>query len=430
MKRSIIRGERGVELSLLVVGTLVTIAAYGLLNLGDRIEIGAKVGGFALVLVGMFAGAHIVVRLTAPRADPILLPIAALLNGIGYVVIARLDPALADSQLAWTFLGVGAFAATLILLPDLKWVARYRYTLALVSVLVLMLPLLPVIGRNVNGARIWLRAGPFSIQPGEFAKIMLAAFLAGYLTDKRDLLALSHRRIGRLNLPDLKHFGPMLLALGVALLVMIFQRDLGSSLLFFTLFIVMMYVATGRTAYVVIGLALFSTGAVAAWRMFPHVQRRVTIWIDPFEDAKDAGFQIVEAWFALADGGLGGTGLGSGTPNKIPFAATDMIFAAIGEELGLLGATAILAAFMFIISAGFRVAANADDTFSKLLATGLTASLGFQAFIIIGGVLRVLPLTGVTLPFMSYGGSSLISNYVVLALLIRISHQSHTKLSA
>ena len=430
MRRSIIRGERGVELSLLIVGTLVTVAAYGLVNLGERIEIGAKVGGFALVLLGMFAGAHIVVRLTAPRADPLLLPIAALLNGIGYVVIARLDPALADSQLAWTFIGVGAFAATLILLSDLRWVAQYRYTLALVGVLMLMLPLIPGLGKNINGARIWLRVGPFSIQPGEFAKIMLAAFLAGYLTDKRDLLALSHRRVGRLNLPDLKHFGPMLLALGVALLVMIFQKDLGSSLLFFTLFIVMIYVATGRAAYVFIGLALFSGGAVTAWRMFPHVQRRVTIWIDPFADAKDAGFQIVEAWFAMADGGLGGTGLGSGTPNKIPFAATDMIFAAVGEELGLLGATAVLAAFMFFVSTGFRVAASTTDTFEKLLATGLTASLGFQAFIIIGGILRVLPLTGVTLPFMSYGGSSLISNYIVLALLIRISSMSRPEVAS
>jgi len=418
------KGTRGVELTLLIVGAVVTVAAYGLLNLGVRADVGGLVGGFGLILLGLLLGAHIVVRFAAPYADPLLLPLAALLNGVGYVMIARLNSGLADSQLAWTFIGVGAFCVTLILVPDLGWVANYRYTLALAGVVALMLPLIPGLGVNINGAQIWLRVGPFSIQPGEFAKILFAAFLAGYLADKGDLLSISNRKIGLVHIPDLRHFGPLLSAVAVALMVMVFQRDLGSSLLLFTLFMVMIYVATQRLAFVAAGLVLFMGGAVVAWRMFSHVQRRVDIWLNPFADPKDAGFQIVEAAFALADGRIGGTGLGSGTPNKIPYADTDMIFAAIGEELGLLGATAILAAFMFFVSAGFRVAATTTDTFQKLLAAGLTSLLGFQAFIIIGGVLRVLPLTGVTLPFVSYGGSSLISNYIILALLMRISDSS------
>lgn len=421
---------RNLELSLLILGTLITVVAYFSLNAGETAEVGAGIAIFFGIILVLLLGAHVVIRYTAPNADGLLLPLAALLNGLGYVVIARLDDSLADSQSAWTFIGIGAFSATLLLIPDLKWVANYRYTLALVGVGLLMLPLIPGLGVNINGARIWLRVGPFSIQPGEFAKVVLAAFLAGYLVDKRDLLTLSNRRIAGLNLPAFKHFGPLLLALGIALIVMVAQRDLGSSLLFFTLFVVMIYVATGRAAYVVTGMLLFSVGAFTSWQMFAHVQRRVDIWIDPFADPKGAGFQIVEASFALADGGITGTGLGSGLPAKIPFAPTDMIFAAIGEELGLLGATAVLAAFMFFVSSGFRVAASAPGTFEKLLAAGLTALLGFQAFIIIGGVLRVLPLTGVTLPYVSYGGSSLISNYIVLALLVRISDSSATGATA
>ncbi len=423
------RGARNLELSLLVLGTIITVVAYFSLNAGETAEISTGIAGFFAIVLVLLLAAHVVIRYAAPGADPLLLPLAALLNGLGWVMIARLDEGLADSQVAWTFIGIGAFAAVLLLVPDLKWVADFRYTLALAGVALLMLPLIPGLGRQINGAQIWIFIGPFSIQPGEFAKIVLAAFLAGYLADKRDLLMIANRRLGPLHIPAFKYFGPLLLALGVALMVMVLQRDLGSSLLFFTLFLVMIYVATGRAAYVIIGMALFSVGAVTSWRLFGHVQTRVDIWLNPFEDPKGAGFQIVEAAFAFADGGITGTGLGSGLPTKIPFAPTDMIFAAIGEELGLLGATAVLAAFMFFVSSGFRVAATTDDDFEKLLAAGLTALLGFQAFIIIGGVLRVLPLTGVTLPFVSYGGSSLISNYIILALLVRISASASTSAS-
>lgn len=427
---------RTVELGLLILATIITCVGYVLVvvaqgeGLVSDVDLQGEVGAFLGIVVVLLLAGHVVVRLLAPFADALLLPLAALLNGLGYIMISRLDEGLAASQSAWTFIGLGAFSLVLLLLRDPKKLAPYRYTLALAGVGLLLLPLVPGLGVEINGARIWLRVGSFSIQPGEFAKIVLAGFLAGYLADKRELLTMSTRKLGPLNIPDAKHFAPMLFALGIALMVMIAQRDLGSSLLLFTLFVVMFYVATSRAAYVFIGLVMFSIGAVVSWRMFSHVQRRVDIWIDPYADAKGAGFQIAEAAFAMADGGLTGTGLGQGTPKKIPFAATDMIFAAFGEELGLLGATAVLVTFLFFVGSGFRVATNARSPFETLLATGLTALLGFQAFIIIGGILRVLPLTGVTLPFVSYGGSSLISNYIILAILVRISHNSTVQAAA
>lgn len=420
---------RNLELGLLVLASLITVSAYGLTSLGRAASLPADIVPFLAVVLGLLLSGHVIIRRTAPSADGLLLPLAALLNGLGYVVIARLDPDLAASQSAWTFIGLAAFAITLAVVDDVRRLEPFRYSLALLGVVLLLLPLLPGVGVNINGARIWLHIGPFSIQPGEFAKVVLAAFLAGYLVDKRELLTLSARRLGPLNLPDVKHFGPLLLAWGMALVVMIAERDLGSSLLFFTLFVVMLYLATGRTAYVLGGLTMFGLGAVVAFRLFDHVQRRVDIWLHPFADPKGAGFQIVEAAFAMADGGMTGTGLGLGTPGKIPYASTDMIFAAIGEELGLFGATAVLVTFVFFTATGFRVALRAASDFERLLAAGLTALLAFQAFVIVGGILRVLPLTGVTLPFVSYGGSSLIANYVVLAILVRISHRAEQRLT-
>ncbi len=421
---------RTVELGLLIMASLITVSAYGLTSLGRAASLPANIVPFLGIVLGLLLGGHLVVRQFAPQADGLLLPLAALLNGLGYVVIARLDPDLAASQSAWTFIGLCGFAATLILVKDVRRLESYRYSLALLGVILLLLPLLPGLGVNINGARIWLRVGPFSIQPGEFAKVVLAAFLAGYLVDKRELLMLSNRRLGPLHLPDFKYFGPLLLAWGVALVVMVAERDLGSSLLFFALFVVMLYLSTGRTAYVLTGLTMFSGGAYFAFRTFSHVQRRVDIWLHPFDDPKNAGFQIVEAAFAMADGGITGTGLGLGTPGKIPYAPTDMIFAAIGEETGLLGASAVLITFVLFAATGFRVASQSTDDFEKLLAAGLTALLSFQAFVIVGGILRVLPLTGVTLPFVSYGGSSLIANYVILALLVRISDRSRRAAAA
>ncbi len=416
---------RTVELGLLMLATLITAVAYGEVSLARTASLPTDILPFGGVIIVVLMSAHLAIRRFAPRSDGLLLPLAALLNGLGYVMIARMDPELADNQSAWTLVGIMAFIGVLIVVPDIRRLEPYRYTLGVIGVGLLLLPLVPGLGVEINGARIWLRVAGFSIQPGELAKVVLAAFLAGYLVDKREVLSISTRRIGPLALPESRHFAPLLVAWGMALVVMVAERDLGSSLLFFTLFLVMVYVATARVSYVAIGLGLFAVGALAAWQRFSHVEQRVQVWLHPFDDPKDDGFQIVEASFALADGGVTGTGLGLGTPNKIPFAATDMIFAAIGEELGLMGALIILSSFLMLVSAGFRVAGQASSAFESILAVGLTALMGFQAFIIIAGILRVLPLTGVTLPFVSYGGSSLLSNYLILAILIRISDRAN-----
>jgi len=347
------------------------------------------------------------------------LPIALLLNGLGYVVITRLDGDLAALQSTWTAIGIGGYVVTLILLPRVRLLESYRYLLGLAGIFLLMLPLVPGLGREINGARIWASVGPINFQPGEFAKIALAAFFAAYLVDSRELLR------SRLELRDLAPIG---LAWAGSLGVMVFERDLGSSLLFFTLFVVVLWVASERWIVLAVGGAMFVVGAVASWMMFGHVQKRVDIWLDPFADPKGDGFQIVEASFALADGGLTGTGLGRGEPTRIPFVETDFIFAAIGEELGLAGSVAVLMAFLLLVGSGLRVALRAERVFEKLFALGLTTLLAVQTFVIVGGVLRVVPLTGITLPFVSYGGSSLVANYVLLGLLVRMSHEQRVAL--
>ncbi len=422
--------RRRTEFGLILVVVLITAGAYALAGLGRNSEMPANIGPFLGVILALLVAAHIAVRKLAPNADGIMLPLAALLNGVGYVFIVRLDEAqedggqLAGLQSLWTAVGIGAFIMTLIVVRRARDLERYRYTFAVIGIVLLVLPLVPVIGRTINGSRIWISVGPVNFQPGEAAKIVLAIFFAGYLVEKRELLALSTFRIGPFHLPDPKYLGPVVLAWGASLVVMTLEKDLGSSLLFFFLFVVMLWVATGRTTYVTVGTSLFAMGALFAYTQFSHVQDRVEIWLNPWPVSKDAGFQVVEASFALADGGIAGTGIGLGTPTRIPEVETDFIFAAIGEELGLLGGTAILCAYILMVGAGLRIALRADSAFDTLLATGLTTLLGIQAFIIIGGVTRVLPLTGVTLPFVSYGGSSLVLNYVLLALLLRISDNS------
>lgn len=416
--------QRAVELSLLLVAGLITVAGYALASLGERSSLPANIVPFLFVVLGLLAAGHIAIRRLAPNADGTLFPIAALLNGIGYVFIARLDQDLAGLQATWTFVGMVAFIATLIIVRDVRDLAAYRYVMALVGIVLLLLPLLPGIGRTINGARLWLRFAGFTIQPGEFAKIALAIFFAGYLVEKRELLALGSWRVGPLVLPDPKHLGPLLGAWAASLVVMVFERDLGSSLLFFTLFLVMLWVSTGRATYLAVGGVLFAGGAIAAWRMFDHVQQRVSIWLDPWQDPTGDGFQLAQSTFALASGGLTGSGPGVGSPGRIPAAETDFIFSVVGEELGMMGASAILAAYLLMVGIGLRIAIRSHDGVETLLATGLTTIIGVQAFLIIGGILRVLPLTGITLPFMSYGGSSLIANYVLLALLLRISARS------
>jgi cell division protein FtsW (lipid II flippase) len=419
--------RRTTELGLLVLGTLFVVGAYLLASVPEDSDIPTTVGPFLGVIVGLPLAAHFVVRRLAPHADGMLLPLASLLNGLGYVFIVRLDEGraaphgLAGLQSVWMVLGVAAFFATLIVVRDARKLERYRYTAGFVGLVLLLLPLLPVVGREINGSRIWVSLGPVNFQPGEFAKLSLAVFFAGYLVEKRELLAVN-RAFGPFALPDPKHLGPVLIAWGVALVVMIMEKDLGTSLLFFTLFLVLIWVATERASYLAVGVVMFVGGGYLAFSAFSHVQERFDTWLDPWGKAK--GYQLEQAMFAFADGGIFGTGLNLGVPLKVPVVESDMIFAAIGEELGLLGATAVLISFLLMIGAGLRIAQQTASGFERLLATGLTTLLGFQAFIILAGVTRLLPLTGVTLPFVSYGGSSLLANWVLLALLLRISNDS------
>jgi peptidoglycan glycosyltransferase len=419
--------RRRTELGLILLGAVIVGGAYTLASLGRTSSIPANIGPFLGIILCLFIAAHIATRKLAPGADGLLLPIAALLNGIGYVMITRLDEAsrhpqgLAAAQAGWTVIGIGAFIATLIVVRRARDLQRYRYTFLLLGLLLLMAPLAPVVGREVNGARIWAYIGPINFQPGEFAKVVLAIIFASYLVERRELLGMATWPRFRPALPDPKHLGPVLVAWAVSIVIMTLEKDLGSSLLFFALFMLLVWVATGRTAYVVVGALLFAAAAFIAYKTFGHVQERVDIWLDPWKDYSGSGFQVAQSWFAMAWGGVAGTGLGLGNPNQIPVVTTDFVFAAIGEELGLLGASAVIFCFILLVGCGLRIAVRAEPPFEKLLAAGLTILLGVQSFIIMAGVTRLLPLTGVTLPFVSYGGSSLLANYVLLALLVRIS---------
>jgi cell division protein FtsW (lipid II flippase) len=414
--------RRRAELGMLALALAVTGAAYALVSLGRTADLPANLRPFVGVIAGLLLVAHFGNRLFAPYADPGLLPLAGLLNGIGYVVITRLDPILANRQAAWTGVAIAGYVITLIVLRNPKTL-QLRYLFGAIGLGLLLLPLVPGIGKEINGSRIWVGIGPVSFQPGELAKVALALFFASYLIDNRELLAgTANRSLYGLAVPELRHLGPLVGAWAVSLLVMFYQKDLGSSLLFFTLFIVMVWLATGRRFYLVLGAVMFAVGSYASWSAFSHVQRRVRIWRDPWPEAQDAAFQIVQSLYAFGSGGVGGTGLALGSPTRIPYAATDFIFAAIGEELGFAGTSAVLFCFVLLIGSGIRIARRAVRPFDQLLAAGLTTIIGVQTFIIIGGVTRLVPLTGVTLPFVSYGGSSLVINYVIIAILARLSH--------
>jgi cell division protein FtsW (lipid II flippase) len=419
-----VSSRRNTELGLVVIAGFITAAAYTLGALGRTATLPANIGPFLGIMLALLLIPHIVARLMVPQADSVLLPIVVLLNGIGYVFIARIDQDLAGLQATWTAVGVAAFTVTLVGMRRVRDLARYRWTFAFAGVGLLLLPLVPKLGYASNDARLWIRVAGLTFQPGELAKICLALFFAAYLTDRREVIAAGTLRIGPLSLPEPRDLGPVLVAWLASLLVMVFERDLGSSLLFFALFVVMLWVATERSRFLVLGTGMFAAGAFGAFHSFAHVRTRVSTWLDPWSRAQGKGYQLVQSSFALAWGGLTGTGIGLGDPTRVPAVQTDFILAAIGEELGLLGTTAILIGFVLLIGSGLRIALNAERTFEKLLATGLTTILGVQAFVIIGGVVRLVPLTGVTLPFVSYGGSSLVANYVLLAILLRISHDS------
>ena len=420
--------RRGHELRLVIFAGIITAAAYTLASLGQNSEIPPRILPFLGFLLLILMSAHIAVRLLAPGADGTLLPLAVMLNGLGYVMIARLSERLAGLQTTWTFIGVAAFAATLLVVQRVNDLARFKWTFFVVGAGLLMLPMVPGLGFSSGGARIWVSIGPINFQPGEFAKLALALFFAAYLAETRELIKQNTWKVGPFQLPEPRDLLPLLGAWGFSVVLMVGQKDLGSSLLFFTLFIVMVWIATEKASFLAVGAVLFAMSATVAYFLFDHVQTRVSIWLDPWSSYRGKGYQIAQSMFALGSGGLGGTGLGLGDPTRIPEAKNDFIFAAIGEELGLFGATAILIAFLLLAGAGLRTAMRAKRDFAKLLAVGLTTILSVQAFIIIGGVIRVVPLTGITLPFVSYGGSSLVANYVLLALLMRISDNTAKRL--
>jgi cell division protein FtsW (lipid II flippase) len=422
-------GPRATEARLLAGAVFVTSFAAVLLGWTESPELppAAIVTGLALAVTAIVA--HLTVRFAAPEADPTLLPLAFLLNGLGLVFVRRVDLAtgsdLAATQTVWTAVAVGLLCGTLLFVRRIRELARLQYTFGLLTIVLLVLPLVPGLTAGViNGAQLWIDLFGMRFQPGELAKLTMVIFLAAYLERNRALLSVATQRFGPVLLPAARHLAPVLLAVLIALVLMAGLRDLGSALLFFGTFVSLLYVATGRIAYPVVGAAFFAVGAYVVYSLFGHVRVRIHIWLDPWEDVSDTGFQLAQSLFALGTGGLTGTGLGEGRPQDVPFSATDAIFVVIGEELGLLGATAVLLLFLVLVVRGFRISQTARDEFSTLLATGLTTLLAFQTFVIIGGLTRLVPLTGITLPFVSYGGSSLLSNYLIIALLLRVSDES------
>jgi cell division protein FtsW (lipid II flippase) len=392
---------------------------------------------YALLFVGLYLAAHVIARATVPNADPYLLPMAGLLTAVGLTEIYRLGPTDAFRQGLWIVIGVALFAAALVgLRRDYRLLESYKYLFGLGAILLLFLPRVPGIGTTVNGARLWIHLGPLRVQPGELAKILLIVFLAAYLREKREVLAQ-----GRL-----KDLGPLLLIWGATMLVLVETNDLGSALLYFGIFLAMLYIATARLWYVAAGLCLFLAGGAAADREIAHVHERVTIWLHPWTQSKVfcpstggmtlrqdcQSYQLVKSLYSIASGGFGGAGLGKGTfttpdgHQLIPYVNTDFIYSALAQELGLIGASALLLVFMLFVARGMKIALQAEDGFSKLLAAGLTFGFALQTFIIVGGVLRLIPLTGITLPFVSYGGSSVVANFLLLAGLLLVSHRANS----
>jgi peptidoglycan glycosyltransferase len=411
------------SLALTILAIVLAIAALFQVSLGQKGRIPSKVAPYvALFVIGYLAG-HLLVRRLAPQADPAFFPCAGLLAGMGFAMVYRLDPGKTADQAWWLVVALSAFFATLFFVRDHRRLDAFTYTIGFVAVGLLLLPIVPGIGKTINGSRVWVGLGPLSFQPAELGKVFMVVFLASYLTTKRELLQEARIRVGPFHVPEVKHLGPVLVAWGVSLVILFLEKDLGASLLYFGIFVVMLWTATARTAYLAVGLLLFAIGASMAYATFGHVKERVVIWqhaLDPNE-IHGNGYQLAQAEFAMATGGIGGTGLGQGQPDLIPFASTDFVFAAIGEELGFLGSTAVLLLFVALVGKALKTSVEQQDSFGKLLAAGLATILGLQTFIIVGGVTRVIPLTGVTLPFVSYGGSSLLSNFILLALLIRIS---------
>lgn len=429
--------RRGLELLLLVLAVAIVLVAWVTVDLNRNGTVPANIvppaGGF----VGLAVVVHVVVRWRATYADPLLLPIVTVLNGLGLVMIHRLDLAAgrlgvdgdAYRQVIWTALGVGLALVVIIGLRDHRLLRRYTFISLAAGFVLLLLPLVPGLGKTVNGAQIWIELGPLTFQPGEFAKVALCVFFAGYLVQTRDVLSLAGKKVLGFTFPRGRDLGPILLAWVLALLILVFEKDLGSALLFFGLFVAMLYVATERVSWIAIGLLLFAAAVAFALSVFSHFQRRVDLWLDPFSsDNLARSNQVASGLWGMAAGGLTGTGLGAGRPWLTSFAESDFIFPSLAEELGLFGSVAILMLYLIFCERGIRTALGVRDGFGKLLAIGLTFSVAFQLFIVVGGVTRVIPLTGLTTPFLSLGGSSLLANWMIMALLLRISDQARRPL--
>ena len=411
--------RRNLELVLLCVAVPIVVLMFAMLALNQGQRLGLTTLGVPLGLTGAFLIAHIATRFLAPDADPAILPITFALSGIGIAFVTRLAPNLAVNQVIWLFVSVAAMVVILAISKHLEKLARYKYTLMILGFLLLLSPLLPGIGQEIYGSRIWLSIGSFSFQPGELAKVVIVLALASYLSVNREMLSIFTWRIGPFRLPDLRTLLPMIIMWVIALLIVIFEKDLGSALVFFFVFLAMLYVSTGKKFYLVVGFALMAVGFVGAYVGFGHVQTRVANWLDPFKDPQGDGYQMLQALYSMADGDLFGVGIGRGLADQIPVVESDFIFAALAEETGLLGAAGVLLLYVSFAIRGYITAARAKSDFSSLTAVGLTTTIVLQAFIIVGGVTRLIPLTGLTLPFVSQGGSSLLASFIAVGFLLR-----------
>ncbi|MFT4123046.1 MAG: FtsW/RodA/SpoVE family cell cycle protein [Microbacteriaceae bacterium] len=430
---------RNLELVLLLVACGIDFAAIVLVQLGAKGSLDTSLISLGVVLTLLVLAFHLVLRVVAAAADPLILPIVTVLNGLGIAEIYRLDIA-GDStgwdgdslkQIVWTAVAMVFAIAVILAVRNHRTLQRYSFVAMFVGLVLLLLPMLPLVGRRINGAQLWVGIGPLVFQPGELAKIALAVFFAAYLVQARDTLSTTGRRVLGIRLPRARTLGPLLVVFAVSMLVLVFQRDLGTSLLYFGLFLVMLYVATGRASWIVFGLLLFGVGAYLAGSALSYVQGRVTNWLDAFNtdvyDAVGGSYQLVQGIFGLAAGGLIGTGLGQGSPQIVPLAESDYIIASLGEELGMIGLFAILALYLLFVSRGFRIGFAGQDAFGRLLGVGLSFVIALQIFIVIGGVTRVIPLTGLTTPFLAAGGSSLVANWIIAALLLRLSDTIRTQ---